>query len=183
MCRSVTRWFTEFSWCGPPVTNNPVVCIRRFITRQYDFSDIPSVESTKCIDIWDKQYMVLLQQHRFHALLCLAVKCRKTIVIAGATSSGKTTCLQSCLGLLDRLERICIIQDTPEIRLDVNQHHVELFTSEQPSCVDYSQLIQASLRLRPDRIIVGEIRGKGNAGFHHRSFNGAQRLYDHGACE
>ena len=145
---------------GPPVTNNPVVCIRRFITRQCNFSDIPSAETTKGIDIWDKQYQLLLQQRRFHALLCLAVKCRKTIVIAGATSSGKTTCLQSCLGLIDPLERICVLQDTPEIRLDVNQHHVELFTSEKPSCVDYSQLIQASLRLRPDRIIVGEIRGK-----------------------
>lgn len=96
-----------------------------------------------------------------------AVLARRTILISGGTSSGKTTFLNSLLKLVPRDERILLVEDTPEVV--VRQPNalglvaVKGDLGEARTSVD--ELLQAALRLRPDRIIVGEIRGREAATF------------------
>ena len=101
------------------------------------------------------------------AFLRDAVLARKTILISGGTSSGKTTFLNSLLKIVPADERILLVEDTPEVA--VRQPNalglvaVKGELGEARTTVD--DLLQAGLRLRPDRIIVGEIRGKEAATF------------------
>lgn len=91
-----------------------------------------------------------------------AVKRRKTILISGGTSTGKTTFLNALLREVPAEERIIVVEDTPEIQLhgpaDLGLVAVRGELGE--ALVDADDLLQASLRLRPDRILLGELRGK-----------------------
>ncbi len=89
------------------------------------------------------------------------IKQHKNIIIAGGTSSGKTTFLKALLQLVDKNERVITLEDTPEIA-----SHVEILPNNRVCLeanktlgVEIRDLVKLSLRLRPDRIIVGEIRG------------------------
>src|SRR6185312_1961855 len=101
------------------------------------------------------------------AFLRRAVAERRTILISGGTSSGKTTFLNSLLKLVPPDERIVIVEDTPEIASrHTNAVGLIAVKGEMGEArVAVEDLLQASLRLRPDRIIVGEIRGKEAATF------------------
>jgi type IV secretion system protein VirB11 len=101
------------------------------------------------------------------AFLRDAVRERRTILISGGTSSGKTTFLNALLKIIPREERILIVEDTPEIiaRQDNCLGLVAVKGEMGEAKVNVDDLLQASLRLRPDRIIVGEIRGKEAATF------------------
>ncbi|MBO9667138.1 MAG: CpaF family protein [Bdellovibrio sp.] len=87
---------------------------------------------------------------------------RKNFLVIGATGSGKTSVLNSFLDLLPDNERIVAIEDTSEIALP-NSASMKLLTREDPQgilpTVDQAQLLKRSLRLRPDRLVMGEIRG------------------------
>ena len=90
-----------------------------------------------------------------------AVRGGATILISGGTSSGKTTFLNALLREIPEQERIILVEDTPEIRLG-NRNGVGLIavkgeTGEARVTTD--DLLQAALRLRPDRIVLGELRG------------------------
>ena len=91
-----------------------------------------------------------------------AVKARKTIVISGGTSSGKTTLLNALVKLIDAQERLIVIEDTPEIRLEhANALGLIAVRGELGEArVGAEDLLEASLRMRPDRILLGELRGK-----------------------
>ncbi len=86
--------------------------------------------------------------------LITALRSHKNIVVAGGTGSGKTTFLNMLIGELDGSERLVIIEDTPEIKTD-NINAVFLKTCKG---VDMTRLLASTLRLRPIRIIVGEVR-------------------------
>jgi type IV secretion system protein VirB11 len=89
------------------------------------------------------------------------VRNRKTVLIAGGTSSGKTTFLNALLREVDRAERIVLVEDTPEIRME-HQNALGLVAVKGglgEAQVDADDLLRASLRLRPDRIVLGELRG------------------------
>jgi P-type conjugative transfer ATPase TrbB len=89
--------------------------------------------------------------------LCQAVRERKNILIAGGTSSGKTTLANALLAEIARLdERVILIEDTRELQCAARDC-VALRT--KPGAVALSDLVRSTLRLRPDRIIVGEVRG------------------------
>ncbi len=91
-----------------------------------------------------------------------AVAARKTILISGGTSSGKTTFLNALLKTVPQDERIILVEDTPEIA-DAHPNRLSLVAVKGElgeARVTINDLLQASLRLRPDRIIVGEIRGE-----------------------
>jgi type IV secretion system protein VirB11 len=90
-----------------------------------------------------------------------AVRGGATILISGGTSSGKTTFLNALLREVPEHERVILVEDTPEIRLG-NRNGVGLVavkgeTGEARVTTD--DLLQAALRLRPDRIVLGELRG------------------------
>lgn len=91
-----------------------------------------------------------------------AVRARKTIVISGGTSSGKTTLLNALVKLIDADERLIVIEDTPEIKLEhANALGLIAVRGELGEArVGAEDLLDASLRLRPDRILLGELRGK-----------------------
>lgn len=90
-----------------------------------------------------------------------AVRAKKTIVISGGTSTGKTTLLNALVREIDTNERLLVIEDAPEIRLDrPNAVGLIAVRGEQGEAqVTADDLLRASLRMRPDRILLGELRG------------------------
>jgi len=90
------------------------------------------------------------------------IRHKKNLLIVGATSSGKTTVLQSLLNLIAPSERCLLIEDTRELQLP-NSASASLlareFRSGPIAPVSLEDLIRRALRLRPDRMIVGEVRG------------------------
>jgi len=93
-----------------------------------------------------------------HALVAL----RKNIIVAGATSSGKTSVLNVLSGFIPAAERVLVLEDASELQLQ--QEHVVAFETRKPDKngsgeVTLRDLIHSSLRLRPDRLVIGEIRG------------------------
>jgi pilus assembly protein CpaF len=95
---------------------------------------------------------------RLAALLMMAVHDRETILISGSTGSGKTTLVSALCAAIDPRERIFQIEDVTELRLS-NPHTVRMETRVRDPRVTISDLLRCALRQRPDRIIVGEVRG------------------------
>lgn len=95
-------------------------------------------------------------------LLKIAGACRLNILISGGTGSGKTTMLNAVSRLIDRGERVVTIEDAAELQLQ-QPHVVRLETRpanlEGKGEIDMRDLVKNALRMRPDRIILGEIRG------------------------
>ena len=95
------------------------------------------------------------------ALLSTAVLARRNILISGGTGTGKTTLLAALSGLIPDSERLLVIEDTAEIR--IAKPNLVRFEArrEQPglTAVAIRDLVRAALRHRPDRIILGEVRG------------------------
>lgn len=96
------------------------------------------------------------------AYLQAAVACRLNILVSGGTGSGKTTTLNALSSFIDNDERIATIEDTAELQL--KQIHVARMESRPPNVegrgeVNQRDLLRNALRMRPDRIIVGETRG------------------------
>lgn len=93
----------------------------------------------------------------------VCVKSRKTIIVSGGTGSGKTTLLNVLSSFIDSTERIITIEDAAELNLE-QQHVVSL--ESRPGALDGAtpigirELVRNALRMRPDRIIVGECRGE-----------------------
>jgi type IV secretion system protein VirB11 len=115
----------------------------------------------------DKQLEALLDAGDITGFLKTAVAARKTMLISGGTSSGKTTFLNALLKEIPAEERIITVEDTPELKVS-QANHVGLIAVKGElgeARVDVNDLLQAALRLRPDRIILGELRGKEAATF------------------
>lgn len=95
-------------------------------------------------------------------LLLDAVASKRTITVGGGTGTGKTTLVNALLGCIDAKERVVVIEETPELA-PVCEHWVSLVARspniEGRGAVDQSELLRAALRMRPDRIVVGEVRG------------------------
>jgi pilus assembly protein CpaF len=87
---------------------------------------------------------------------------RCNMVVAGATSSGKTSLVAALLDSIDTSERLLVVEDTAELPIH-HPHVVRLearpATADGPTAVDLAQLVRTALRLRPDRLVVGEARG------------------------
>lgn len=101
----------------------------------------------------------LNESHLFH--LKRGVRERKNILIVGATGSGKTTTLSALLKELDNQSRVLILEDTDEID-PPNPLSAKLLTRETSPALrgyDLGQLLKESLRMKPDRLVVGEVRG------------------------
>lgn len=94
--------------------------------------------------------------------LAACVQCKTTILISGGTGSGKTTTLNALSRFIPEEERIVTIEDTAELQLQ--QRHVVKFETRPPNLnkeggINQRALLRTALRMRPDRIIVGECRG------------------------
>ena len=132
----------RFEGVLPPVSLAPCFSIRKPATRRYTLMDyvtdgIMSAEVAR--------------------LLSLAVVDRRNILVAGGTSSGKTTLANALLAEMAHLdERVILIEDTRELQSPAADT-VALRT--RAGAVSMADLVRSTLRLRPDRIIVGEVRG------------------------
>lgn len=126
----------------PLAVDGPVVTIRRFTGRPVPLDSFGPAS-------------VL-------SLLGQLMEDRKSIVVSGGTGAGKTTLLNSLGGLLHPDERIIVIEDTAELRLP-GRHIVRLEgrppNAEGVGGVSIRELVRNALRMRPDRLIVGEVRG------------------------
>lgn len=133
----------------PIAINGPAVTIRRFtgkitsLSRLIELGSLPS---------WLAQ------------LLSWAVKMRKGIAVVGGTGSGKTTLLNALSCEIDVSERIVTIEDSAELRFDAHPNVVRLearsASIEGTGEITIRRLVRNALRMRPDRIIVGEVRGE-----------------------
>ncbi|MFN4171348.1 MAG: ATPase, T2SS/T4P/T4SS family [Pseudorhodobacter sp.] len=97
------------------------------------------------------------------AYLQAAVSCRLNVIVSGGTGSGKTTTLNALSSFIDNTERVLTIEDTAELQLQ--QIHVGRMESRPPNvegkgAVTQRDCLRNALRMRPDRIIVGETRGE-----------------------
>ena len=97
------------------------------------------------------------------AYLQAAVSCRLNVIVSGGTGSGKTTTLNALSSFIDNSERVLTIEDTAELQLQ--QIHVGRMESRPPNvegkgAVTQRDCLRNALRMRPDRIIVGETRGE-----------------------
>jgi type IV secretion system protein TrbB len=132
----------RFEGVLPPVATGPCFSIRKPASRIYTLADYVSDG---------------LMSAEAARLLSLAVVGRRNILIAGGTSSGKTTLANALLAELAALdERVILIEDTRELQC-VAPDTVALRT--RPGVATIGDLVRSTLRLRPDRIIVGEVRG------------------------
>jgi len=105
----------------------------------------------------------LLNEHKIQEFLQTAIKFKKNIIISGGTSTGKTTFMNAALKAIPAEERIITVEDAREIFLERHPNRVHLLVSKGDqgrAHVTTQDQIEACLRLRPDRIIVGELRGK-----------------------
>src|SRR3989338_1384869 len=132
----------------PPLAlNGPTITIRKFL------KEINTVENLIKLGTLDK---------RMADFLVACIKAKINSIFSGATGAGKTTTLNVLSSYIGNDERVVTIEDTAELNL--KQDHVVRLESRQPSiegrgAVSIRELFKNSLRMRPDRIILGEIRG------------------------
>ncbi|HEY9105110.1 MAG TPA: P-type DNA transfer ATPase VirB11 [Roseateles sp.] len=108
------------------------------------------------------ELLQLKAARRYAEFLRLAVRRRQTIVVSGRTGSGKTTFMKGLIEEVPRDERLITIQDTAELTLPNHPNAVHLFYSKEgqgAARVTAKSLLEACLRMKPDRIFLAEVRG------------------------
>ncbi|CAN7219808.1 P-type DNA transfer ATPase VirB11 [Phenylobacterium sp. LjRoot225] len=151
---------------GPPAARHWALAIRRHQMTDLELADYERGPLTPGRDAASRLSQAEALADPVGFLRC-AAQARRTILISGGTSSGKTTFLNSLLKIVPAEERILLVEDTPEIA--ARQPNLLGLTAVKGDLgearVTVDDLLQAALRLRPDRIIVGEIRGREAATF------------------
>jgi type IV secretion system protein VirB11 len=117
----------------------------------------------KMLDAIEQELLALLQRCDFEAFMRLAVRSRKNIVVSGPTGSGKTTWTKALIREIPGDERLVTIEDAKELVLDRHPNHVRLFYSKDDqgvARVTPKQLLESCLRMKPDRILLAELRAE-----------------------
>lgn len=155
--------------CAPPATRGTlIVAIRKHSMPDLRLGDYEAagafarVGEAALSDAHTRRELAqLLASGKRQDFLREAVRSRQTIVISGGTGTGKTTFLNALLKEAAATERLVLIEDTPEIQLQ--QPNIAGLVAVRgklgEASVTPNELVEAALRLRPDRIIMGEIRG------------------------
>lgn len=134
---------SRFAGQVPPVVQGPCFAIRKKAVAVYT------------LDQYLHSGIITAEQHR---QLTKAVECHRNILISGGTGSGKTTLINALVHKMVEVapdERIVIIEDTGELQC-VAENAVQYHTTTE---VSMTRLLSTTLRMRPDRILVGEVRG------------------------
>lgn len=130
---------------------------------QYEsFGAFQSTEVAKLENTDDIMLRQMLDEGNVKEFIKQSVKLKKNIIVSGGTSTGKTTFVNAALKEIPASERIITVEDAREVKIDHIPNHVHLLSSKGGqglAKVTTQDLIEACLRLRPDRIIVGELRG------------------------
>ncbi len=112
-------------------------------------------------DPGDPMLLELLEQGRYQDFMRLAVVSRKNILVSGPTGSGKTTWTKALIREIPSDERLITIEDARELVLDRHPNHVRLFYSKDDqglARVTPRQLLESCLRMKPDRVLLAELR-------------------------
>lgn len=151
----------------PPATESgKIVCsIRRHQRSRLTLKDFERNGVFDCVagnpvssNNIDKQLTELHQNKKYLALIELAIKARKNILICGGTGTGKTTFLNACLECIPKNERIITVEDTREV-VTQQPNTAHLLFNEENEQTSALNIFKACLRLRPDRILLSELRG------------------------
>lgn len=151
---------------APPATRGPIaIAIRKHVVADFSLDDYArdgAFEKTEWIaNASPSQHRIAIGESSVHGILREAVLKRRNIIISGGTATGKTTFLNALLKEVPPDERLIFIEDTPEIQIG-HANAVGLVATKGrlgEASVTTDDLLQASLRMRPDRIILGELRG------------------------
>lgn len=153
----------RIQFCGPPASREHwTMAIRRHRRLDlpldaYDAGPLKQAEAAAMPDPLQQPIGFLRE----------AIRQRRTILISGGTSTGKTTFLNAMLGEIPGGERVVLVEDTPELKLP-GENGVGLVAVKGElgeAKVTANELLQAALRLRPDRIVLGELRGAESVSF------------------
>ena len=132
----------------PVALNGPILTIRRFSKHPYNMEKLVSIHSLS---------------GEAACLLKKLVQAGYNILVSGGTGSGKTTFLNALSGYIPSDERIITIEDSAELQIQGIDNLIRMETKnanlESGKAISIRDLIKTSLRMRPDRIIVGEVRG------------------------
>lgn len=155
---------------APPATRGPIAfAIRKHVSADLSLADYVAggaFNETRrdgaggAADI-DSRLAALLDAGDIAGLLAEAVRARRNILVSGGTSTGKTTFLNALIREIPAEERLILIEDTPELHMR-HANAVGLLAARSElgeARVTAEELLSASLRMRPDRIVVGELRG------------------------
>jgi len=155
----------------PPVSAAGVaLSIRKQVVRDMSLEDFAKSGAFKRVNLTKEkrsndnraEQRAMAVNGDFGRLIANAARKRKNIIISGGTSSGKTTLLGAILKEIDQCERIITIEDVPELS-PPHQNRLALLASKGDqgiAKVTIQDLLEAALRLRPERILLGELRGK-----------------------
>lgn len=111
----------------------------------------------------EAELLQMLHARRFEEFMRLAVRSRKNILVSGPTGSGKTTWTKALIREIPAEERLITIEDAAELVLDRHPNHVRLFYSKDGqglARVTPKQLLESCLRMKPDRILLAELRAE-----------------------
>jgi type IV secretion system protein VirB11 len=120
-------------------------------------------QAAQCLDDTEQELLRLLGINEFEAFMRLAVVSRKNIVVSGPTGSGKTTWTKALIREIPSDERLVTIEDAKELVLDRHPNHVRLYYSKDDqgvARVTPKQLLESCLRMKPDRILLAELRAE-----------------------
>jgi pilus assembly protein CpaF len=132
----------------PVAIDGPLMSIRKFSKKPFNLNRLVEVGALR---------------PQMAELLAAAVKARVTLIISGGTGSGKTTMLNALSAFISEKERLLTIEDAAELQLQ--QPHVGRMETRPPNIegkgeIRQRDLVKNALRMRPDRVILGECRGE-----------------------
>ena len=156
----------------PPATTAGCVAIaiRRPSEKVWSIEDLAergifrrARQAAQRLDDTEEELLRLLSRDEFEAFMRLAVVSRKNIVVSGPTGSGKTTWTKALIREIPSDERLVTIEDAKELVLDRHPNHVRLYYSKDDqgvARVTPKQLLESCLRMKPDRILLAELRAE-----------------------
>lgn len=143
----------------PPATGGiGSLTIRKFPKSRIVSQDIQIIGSNIYKQVKDINPDIFHEGRNFQEIAEFIVDNRLTCIVSGGTGSGKTTLLKTILDHVDKQERIITIEDVPEIILDI-PNFVNLRAERESESRSPHKLLESVMRMRPDRFLIGELRG------------------------
>jgi type IV secretion system protein VirB11 len=156
----------------PPATSAGTVAItiRRAADQVWSIEELSergifkrTHRASEVLDATEHELLRLLTAQDYECFMRLAVRARKNILVSGPTGSGKTTWTKALIREIPSEERLITIEDARELVLDRHPNHVRLFYSKDDqglARVSPKQLLESCLRMKPDRILLAELRAE-----------------------